>query len=54
MPILLIGLLLIALKLTGTIAWSWWIVLLPFFVPVIFAVGFVLTAALQQITKDIK
>lgn len=32
-----IGLLLIVLKLTGAIGWSWWLVLLPFAAPVLLA-----------------
>lgn len=41
----LLGILFIALKLTGYIAWSWWLVLLPLYLlPVIavslFAIGF--------------
>lgn len=33
----LLGLLFIALKLTGTITWSWWWVLSPFWIPIVFA-----------------
>lgn len=29
----LLGILFIALKLTGYIAWSWWLVLLPLYLP---------------------
>ncbi len=35
----LLGLLFIALKLTGIIAWSWWFVLAPLYVPI--AIGIV-------------
>ena len=41
----LLGILFIALKLTGYIAWSWWLVLLPLYLPFavavsLFAIGF--------------
>ena len=39
----LLGLLFVALKLTGTIAWSWWLVLMPFYF------GFALLLALAII-----
>lgn len=32
-----LGLLFIGLKLTGHIAWSWWLVLLPIYGPLAFA-----------------
>lgn len=39
----LLGILFVYLKLTGAITWSWWIVLLPFYGPLIlwflFAIG---------------
>lgn len=39
----LLALLFIALKLTGVIAWSWWLVLLPLYaIPAIFAILFLL------------
>lgn len=31
----LLTIVLIVLKLTGVIAWSWWLVMLPFFIPLI-------------------
>lgn len=34
-----LALLLIALKLTGAIAWSWWLVLSPLWIPVAVAAG---------------
>lgn len=37
----LLGLLFIYLKLTGTIAWSWWLVLLPLYGPAAVALVFV-------------
>lgn len=37
-PILgILGLMFIYLKLTGAIAWSWWWVLAPFWIPLAFA-----------------
>lgn len=33
----LLGLLFVYLKLTGTIAWSWWLVLLPLYGPLLVA-----------------
>lgn len=43
----ILGLIFITLKLTGNIAWSWWLVLSPFWIPmgvivVIFAIAFTL------------
>ena len=35
----LLGILFIALKLTGYIAWSWWLVLLPLYLPFAIAVS---------------
>lgn len=35
----LLGVLFIALKLTGVIAWSWLWVLAPFWIPLVFALG---------------
>lgn len=40
----LLGLIFITLKLTGYIAWSWWLVLAPFWIPV--ALVFVVLAFL--------
>lgn len=31
-----IGLIFLILKLASVIAWSWWLVLLPFFIPLLF------------------
>lgn len=39
----LLGLLLIALKLSGTINWSWWLVLLPLYGPPAFWLLVVIT-----------
>lgn len=40
MPILgLLGILFVGLKLAGVIAWSWWLVLLPFYAGVILWLG---------------
>lgn len=36
----MLGILFIALKLTGYIAWSWWLVLLPLYLPLAVAVIF--------------
>ena len=43
----LLGILFIALKLTGYVTWSWWLVLLPLYLPFavaisLFVIGFVL------------
>lgn len=35
----LLTLLFIALKLIGVIDWSWWYVILPMFVPLLFIIG---------------
>lgn len=35
----LLGILFVALKLTGYIAWSWWLVLLPLYLPFVVAVS---------------
>lgn len=44
-PILgLLGLLFIGLKLTGHVAWSWWWVLAPFWLPFAVAVFLILLA----------
>lgn len=32
----MLGLIFVTLKLTGVIAWSWWWVLAPFWVPLLF------------------
>lgn len=42
----LLTLIFITLKLTGTIAWSWWLVLLPFYGPIALACGFMLITIL--------
>jgi hypothetical protein len=36
----LLGVLFIGLKLTGYIDWSWWLILLPIYGPLIFFLGF--------------
>jgi hypothetical protein len=41
----LVGLLLVGLKLTGYIAWSWWLVLLPFWIGVPIVLVFLLICA---------
>lgn len=38
----LIGMVFIVLKLTGYIAWSWWIVTLPFYLPLLLFIAFLL------------
>lgn len=40
----ILGLIFITLKLTGTIAWSWWWVLAPFWMPAVTIVLIVLIA----------
>ncbi len=34
----LLGAMFIVLKLTGVISWSWWVVLLPFWLPMVLVV----------------
>ena len=46
MFLMLLGLLFIALKLTGFIAWSWWLILLPIYATPLWALGWVLGAAI--------
>jgi hypothetical protein len=41
----LLGLLFIGLKLTGFIAWSWWLILLPLYAPPIVGLTIVTVAA---------
>lgn len=41
----LLGLLFIALKLTGNITWSWWWVLSPFWIPLVVGIVLLLVAA---------
>jgi hypothetical protein len=41
----LLGLLFIALKLTGFVDWSWWLVLLPLYGPAALLLGFLLACA---------
>lgn len=38
----LLAIVFITLKLTGTIAWSWWLVLLPLYGPLAFILGVVI------------
>jgi hypothetical protein len=40
-PATLLGILFVALKLTGVIAWSWWWVLAPFWISVAVCLTFV-------------
>ncbi len=42
----LLLLLFIALKLTGVIAWSWWWVLSPFWIPLVLVLAVMVVAAL--------
>ena len=42
----LLTILFIALKLTGTIAWSWWWVLSPLWIPAAFVIGLLLIVLL--------
>lgn len=42
----LLTLIFITLKLTGNIAWSWWLVLLPFYGPIALAGVFMLVTVL--------
>ena len=45
-PILgILGLIFITLKLTGHIAWSWWLVLAPFWFPILANIVYVLVLA---------
>lgn len=38
----LLGVLFVGLKLTGYIGWGWWLVLLPFYVPIVLYIVVVL------------
>lgn len=44
----ILGILFIALKLTGYIDWSWWWVLSPFWIPVIVILVVVIFGAIAQ------
>lgn len=53
-PVLpILGLIFITLKLTGHIAWSWWLVLLPFYVGIpIFIVVFLVLIVCAAIAAN--
>ena len=40
--LIVLGLLMVILKVTGWLDWSWWLVFLPFYFPFAFAIGFIL------------
>ena len=42
----LLGILFIALKLTGNVTWAWWIVLLPLYGPLIVLIAFLVITAI--------
>ena len=45
----LLGVAFVVLKLCGVIAWSWWWVLSPFWIPLTFYIGVVLAVILHGI-----
>ena len=48
----ILGIVFITLKLTGYIAWSWWWVLAPFWIPAVFALTiFVCVAIIVWLAK---
>lgn len=50
----LLGLLFIALKLIGVIAWSWWWVLAPVWMPPLVVVLFILGLTIEILWEDAK
>lgn len=49
-----LGLIFITLKLTGVIAWSWWWVLSPFWIPVALAVAIFIVIMALSLIKTFK
>lgn len=49
-----LGLIFITLKLTGVIAWSWWWVLSPFWIPVALAVVIFIVIMALSLIKTFK
>lgn len=48
----ILGIIFIVLKLIGTIAWSWWLVLLPFYGGIVLLlVGLLLAACIKYIVS---
>lgn len=47
----LLTILFIALKLTGVIAWSWWWVLAPLWMPIVLVLGVVLIVLAALVAK---
>ena len=45
------GLVLIVLKLIGTITWSWWLVTLPIYLPFLLSLFLLITLFLKDIKK---
>lgn len=48
----ILGIIFVVLKLTAVITWSWWLVLLPFYLGVLFFVGVFLIAFLIAVFLD--
>lgn len=48
----LLGILFVALKLTGYIDWSWWWVTLPFWGSIVLVIGVILVILLIAIISD--
>lgn len=48
----LLTILFITLKLTHVVAWSWWLVLLPLWLPILLAVGIFLVAFIYLVVTD--
>lgn len=47
-----LGIIFIVLKLVGTIAWSWWLVLMPFYIIPLIALVVLLFAACIKVILD--
>jgi len=45
---MILGTAFVVLKLCGVITWSWWLVLLPFTIPVVIVVTTIIIAAIQD------
>lgn len=50
----LLGILFVALKLTGHIDWSWWVVTLPFWGPVVFVLILLLLLMTIEIYQQVQ
>jgi hypothetical protein len=48
----IVGIILVVLKLTGNLSWSWWWVLAPFYVPVLFVTLFFIALVIHLVRKQ--